>query len=145
MTTLTQEQIKEIASELECGFCCYYNQSDNELLFVPNPDDYSDIDPEAWQEEYDKIEENYDRYKLIEPPRSYESFKIMEEFIEALPEGHHLRARLTNALNKRKPFREFKFVIDNSGDYRQKWFHFKSHKLQEYVVSKLAYDGEEEE
>ena len=40
-------------------------------------------------------------------------------------------------LSKKKPFREFKFVIDNSGAYRQEWFDFKNRKLEEFVRNRL--------
>jgi hypothetical protein len=61
----------------------------------------------------------------------------MEQFTETLPDSNSLKNRLINALNKRKPFREFKFVIDNSGDYREQWFDFKKQKLEEWVREKI--------
>jgi len=44
---------------------------------------------------------------------------------------------LINALNRKKPFREFKFEIDNSNMYRQQWFDFKNAQLKEWVVKKF--------
>jgi len=49
---------------------------------------------------------------------SHESFKIMADFAENI-DNARLQDRLINALNKSKPFRNFNWEIDNSGDYRQ--------------------------
>ncbi len=61
----------------------------------------------------------------------------MEDFAENLNENKQLQGRLLYALNKRKPFREFKFIIDNSGDFRQQWFDFKNNWQQEFVEQEL--------
>lgn len=41
-------------------------------------------------------------------------------------------------LNRSKPFSNFKWIIDNSGDYRQKWFDFKNQKYIEWVEEKIS-------
>jgi len=48
-----------------------------------------------------------------------------------------LNARLTIALSERKPFRNFKFLIDNS-TYRNKWFDFKEKELEKMVREQLG-------
>jgi hypothetical protein len=72
----------------------------------------------------------------------------MENFAYQLEGNDELRSELFKALNKRKPFREFKWVIDNSGDYRQKWFDFKNAELKQWVVDNfkaVTNDNTEEE
>jgi hypothetical protein len=98
------------------------------------------METEAWEEEYDKINSDQTEFKEIEKPYSRDSFNIMAEFAETLPDHLRLKSRLIDALNKRKPFREFKYVIDNSGEYRQKWFDFKDEKLREWVKERIE-DG----
>ena len=49
----------------------------------------------------------------------------MNEFAEQVAD-QNLQSKLLNALSKNKPFKEFKFLIDNDPDYRQQWFDFKS-------------------
>lgn len=49
-----------------------------------------------------------------------------------------LQEKLINALNRSKPFSNFKWIIDNSGDYRQKWFDFKNQKYIEWVEEKIS-------
>ena len=36
-------------------------------------------------------------------------------------------------MNNRKPFANFKNIIDNSGEFRQQWFDFKQKQLEKYV------------
>ena len=68
-----------------------------------------------------------------------ESLRIMEGFIYSLPDqAHELKTRLTQALNNAKPFRNFKYIIDNSGQYREQWFAFKSQQLIELVKIRLG-------
>ena len=63
----------------------------------------------------------------------------MEDFTDELPDNTRIKVTLIEALNKRKPFREFKYEIDNSGDYRQLWFDFKNQKMIEYVKDRIDY------
>ena len=72
---------------------------------------------------------------VIEPLESHESFKIMEGFVEQVPDLS-LRNKLINALNRRKPFANFKYLIDDSA-YRQDWFDFRQAWLEEYVYGLL--------
>ncbi len=66
----------------------------------------------------------------------------MAAFVEQLDDNPALQSQLIAALNKRKPFREFKWVIDNSGIYREKWFEFKHEKIKAWVVEKFeAFSG----
>lgn len=145
MTTLTQEQIKEVAEQLDCGFCCYYDKSSNNLLFVPDTDNHPDMELLAWKDDLKKIKMNRDKYLVIEPPNSSDSFNIMVNFVETLSDGNNLKSILTHALEKKKPFREFNFAVNNSSDYRQNWFDFKSGKLQEWVIYNIVYNADEEE
>jgi hypothetical protein len=57
----------------------------------------------------------------------------MENFLEVV-DDQNLRGRLFSALNKRKPFNNFKQIIDYSGDYREKWFKFKRDSLV-YIIT----------
>ena len=137
MTTLTQEQIKEIVQELDCGNKCFVHKETNELIFIPDTDRNPTMDTEFFEEELEKIDNNFDDYNVIETLESSESFEIMADFTEQLEDNNNLKTKLANALSKKKPFREFKFVMDNSGAYRQEWFDFKNSKLEEFVKNRL--------
>ncbi|MCX6238718.1 MAG: UPF0158 family protein [Bacteroidia bacterium] len=137
MTPLTQEQIKEIAEQLDCGFRCFWNKHDGELLFIPDTMKHPDMDTEAWSDEMEKLDDNFFDYKEIDQLESSDSFEIMADFVETLSDSNNLKNKLIDALNRGRPFRGFKFVIDNSGEYRQKWFDFKNMKMQKWVIDRF--------
>ena len=125
MESLTKEQIKDIAEQMDCGFRCFCHKQNGELVFVPDTLRYPDIDIDACTVEMEKLDNNFGDYREIAQLESRDSFEIMKDFVETLSDFNRLKDRLIDALNKKKPFRSFKFVIDNSGDFRQKWFDFK--------------------
>jgi hypothetical protein len=137
MQTLTEEQIREIADQLDCGFRSFIHRVSNELLFVPDFTNYPYIEPEFFEEELKKLEDNHADYIEIEKPSSHDSFEWMANFTDEIIDNKNLKNQLTRALNKKKPFKEFKFVIDNAGIYRQQWFVFKNEKLKQWVIDKL--------
>ena len=136
MPTLTDEQIKEIAEELDCGFRSFYHPKTGELLFVPDTLRYPDIDIDAWEEDLEKLENNFTDYKEIKAMKSDDSFQIMADFAQQFDPDESIQRQLISALKTAKPFREFKFVIDNS-DYRQQWFDFKNSSLKEWVMAQI--------
>ena len=129
--------IRDIASHLDCGNDCYFNPKTTELIFIPHNfrDHYTEQDG-YWYKELEKINEDSESYIKFEIPTSFESFKIMERFLGEVDDTI-LNARLTIALSERKPFRNFKFLIDNS-TYRNKWFDFKEKELEKMVREQLG-------
>ncbi len=69
------------------------------------------------------IETEAERYIFIESIGSNESFRVMEQFVEQLPE-EKARNDLFDALNRRKPFRQFKDTLLDYPNIREKWFLF---------------------
>lgn len=139
MTALTKEQIKEIADMIDSGFICNWNIKSNKLIFLPSEEmmmGYGDTEP--WDEDINEVDNNFDDFRQIEKPNSTESFKIMEGFIDTLPDNTQLKVDLIHALEKRKPFSRFKHEIDYSGDYRQKWFDFKNQWMIEWVEDRVS-------
>ena len=61
----------------------------------------------------------------------------MEEFIDTV-DDEQLKQKLIYALNRNKPFRNFKYEIDYSDEYRQRWFDFKNRKYFEWVEEKAG-------
>ena len=89
-------------------------------------------DDPIWDENQDYVDRNKEFFIEFEPMESHESFKIMEDFADSV-EDEKLQDMLFYALNGPKPFRNFKYHIDNSGEYRQKWFEFKAHRIMENI------------
>jgi hypothetical protein len=131
---LTPEQIREIAELLDCGYRCYLRKRTGELLSLPGMENNAFEGEEFFSEELEKLENEFNEYIEIERPSSHESFNIMVDFTNQLPDNNALKSRLIEALDRRKPFRDFKYQIDNSGIYRDEWFAFKNAKLQQLVL-----------
>ena len=62
MVSLTDDQIKEIAEQLDCGFRCFWKRKTNELLFIPDTGRYPESDNEMFAEDIEKLENNFDDY-----------------------------------------------------------------------------------
>ena len=84
----------------------------------------------------------WEKYITIEPLETNESFRIMEKYAEQL-DNSRLKTQLINALNNRKPFANFKRIIDNS-EFRQDWFNFKDMQLQNHVKSMIEIEMQDE-
>lgn len=136
--------VKQVAESIDCGLICYINPKTLEIEDIPK-----DLIHDIFEEEDEEDEENEDeelRFGLqfnkwencitIEPPESHESFEIMERFVDQIPKGP-LKNRAIYALQNRKPFANFKTLIESS-QLRAAWFDFKKRKLQEYVWGYLC-------
>lgn len=76
-------------------------------------------------------------YAWIDRIESYESYRHMEDFTYALPEGR-VRMKLEQALIRSKPFRHFKETLDSFPDQRKAWFDFKDKAMREVIVRWLV-------
>ena len=107
--------IKEIAENLDCGFNCYYNSNTSEIVTIPNFSDIADEEEfkEIIQEALEKINKQKAGFVKFEVLESFESFKIMERFVEQISD-QQFKSELENILQKKKPFQNFKYLLDNS-------------------------------
>lgn len=80
------------------------------------------------------------RHILIEPMPAYQSFEIMENFVEEKVSGS-LKRRLLDALQRKHPFRNFKNVIEDYEDVRQLWHDYKEALLVEKAKNWLVEQG----
>ena len=132
-----QNIVKNIAQELDCGFDCYYNSSTDEIIAIPNFSQFSDEEDfkEAFRESLEKIEKHQSDYIKFKVLESFESFKIMERFVEQLTD-QNLKSELESVLVNKQPFQNFKHKVDHS-DFRQNWFDFKQRELEKIVENQL--------
>lgn len=135
---LTEEQIKSIAEDLDCGMAVYVNKETQEIKSIIDTDDYLYTEDELLDDDKKEIEENYDKYIEFNKMDSREAYQVMEEFVNTV-DDEELRKKLELGLSLSKPFRNFKDIIDCEGEYREKWFAFKSSKYIEYVKEQLAF------
>jgi hypothetical protein len=73
--------------------------------------------------------EDNPRYRLIDPMPSHESFQIMEDFVDSLGDTKEA-GRLQDALNRRKPFRQFKDTLHEHTDLSDAWYAFEQQELK---------------
>jgi hypothetical protein len=132
-----QNIIKKIAQELDCGFDCYYNSKTNEIVTIPNFSHIADEDDfkEAFRADLEKVKKHQADFMKIKVLQSFENFKIMELFVEQLPDKK-IQSELENVLANKKPFQNFKHKIDLS-DFRQNWFDFKQSELEKIVKNQM--------
>lgn len=134
---ISKSIIKEIAQELDCGNTCYYNTKTAEIIAIPNFSDMWDEDDfkEAFESEFEKVEKQKKDIIKLEGLESFESFKIMEQFVDQLPDVE-LRGELEYVLENKKPFQKFKYIVEGS-DFRKDWFEFKQSALEKRVEQQL--------
>jgi serine kinase of HPr protein (carbohydrate metabolism regulator) len=137
MDNLKQNIIREIAQELDCGNECYYNLKTNEIIAIPDFSQVSDEEEfkEIFRTDLEKVKRKKTGFIKIEIPESFQSFKIMERFVEQLND-QNFRSELQDVLRNKKPFRIFKNKIDQS-EFRQFWFDFKQRELEKTVENQL--------
>jgi hypothetical protein len=135
-----KDVIIKIANELLDGSVCFLNPAS--LEFEEIPKSVLD-DPEEYEaatggtiEDWDLKYESWERYIKILPMNSDDSFRMMSQFPDTVAD-QGLKSKLENALHNRKPFANFKHLIDNS-EYRQMWFDFRLKKWVEYVWGNIS-------
>lgn len=72
--------------------------------------------------------EDNPRYRLIDPLASHESFQIMEDFVDSLGDTKEA-VRLQEALNRHKPFRQFKDTLHERTGLSDAWYAFEQKEL----------------
>jgi hypothetical protein len=136
-----EKVVPQIAEAIDAGLIFYLNPETMETEEIPQ---MFENDPEELRaltgmgpEDEDFQYENWEEFYKFEPLESYESFQIMESFTDSLKEDA-LKEILSNALSHRRPFANFRDIINNSGK-RQSWFDFKKDWLEKHV-RKLIWD-----
>ncbi len=137
MDDLKQNIIKNIAQELDCGFDSYFNVKTNEIIAIPGISYVSDQDDfkKAFEEDFKRIENNKTDFIKFDALENFESFKIMELFVQQLAD-QNLKAELGKVLENKRPFQNFKSKVDQS-NFRQNWFDFKQKEIEKKVETEL--------
>ncbi|QXP61977.1 hypothetical protein H0I26_17585 [Olleya sp. HaHaR_3_96] len=137
MYNTEQNSVKRIAEELDSGFDCYYNSKSDDIIAIPSVSLFSNEEDlkEAFQTQLETIEKHHTDFIKFEVLQSFQSFKIMEQFVQLITD-QLLKAELEQILTNKKPFQNFKYKIDHS-EFRQDWFDFKRNALEKIVVNQL--------
>ena len=132
MINLTDRQIYDITQDLDCGMNCFVHKVTGEVKSFPE----EMIDEEEWEDEMDEIDKDAGNYIQIEKMDSNHSYRVMERFIDTV-EDKQLADRLLNAINRSKPFHNFRYELDYSEEFLKKWYAFKSQAMIEWVREQL--------
>lgn len=132
--------VHEIAQSIDCGLVCYLNPDTLEMEDVPKElamdhDEFEDAVGEAWDETFKHG--LWERCITVEPRESHESFKIMERFAGQI-NNQQFAHRLVETLNRKRPFAQFKALVEDSS-YRQQWFDFKQSVLERWVWDEISW------
>jgi len=112
----------EFALQMYSDNVSYYLKLDSlEIAFSVDP--CFDNDPDI-QMKNKEIEKNPDNYLKIEPFKSFDAFSLMEKFADSV-EDKRLQSKLYKAFGARKPFENFKTILNYHLEYREKWYKFK--------------------
>jgi len=131
---LKDKQVIEIAELLDSGMVCFFHRPTGAIDYYPDPNQPY-FDPNPWQDIIDKIENDWDNYEKFQKMESFESYRVMEDFAYSLSD-EHFRNKILSTISRRKPFQNFKNLIDWS-NYRQDWFDFKSKSYIDHVKRQI--------
>lgn len=136
MINLIEEKIIEIADNLDCGFKCFVNIKNGEIISYPDEFRNIGIELENWEKEINELENNYDDYLEINFMEYRDSFILMEDFIEQL-DDYKIRQKFNYALSRPKPFKNFNYEIDYNPEIRELWFDFKRIQMISWVKNQI--------
>ena len=110
---------------------CYIDLLKGEVVLPDVDEDISDEDAE-----------NEDRYFHVEPIESHEGYEIMQDFAASV-ESDEIRNQMFDALERKKPFFNFKSTLADYPDIQKKFFEYKDNRLKEILRDRLAECGYE--
>jgi hypothetical protein len=118
----------------------FLNLETGEIEIVFDESVSGEIDEEFAQD----MEGHPEKYRRIEPIFSGQAFDVMVDFVESLAESK-AKQRLEEALNRRRPFRNFKDVLHYYPEIREDWFRFQEQAYKAFALAWLHREGIEAE
>jgi hypothetical protein len=109
------------------------------IEIYPTEDYFGEVEEEDLVKE---ALEHPEKFLAIEQRPSSEAFEVMAAFARTLKD-RQLKSRLVNALERKRPFANFKFIIDNSS-VRQEWFKFKDEAYAEFAKEWIEENADDE-
>ncbi len=137
----TEKQIQEIAELLDCGMQIFYQIKNGEIKEIPDFIEEIGDSENLWNDDLQHIEENRNEYYEFEQMSSFDSYKTMADFTERV-EDIALKNKLIKALNRPKPFRNFKQQLDTSDTFIEKWYQFKHNSYVQWIRNQIERNEE---
>lgn len=135
--TITPAMIEEVAGELDVGYRMFIHRSTGSIQSIIDLEKFMDVDEEIRESTQRFLDRESADYVEVERWSTREEFEMMAGFAEQVADAPAMQEQLITALNRSKPFRNFKFIIDNAGPYREQWFAFKNARQQDLVKKQL--------
>ena len=132
---ISKEILQDMADQLDFGLRCFFNINTDEVVAFPD-DSQLQMESEIWETEKEKLYDDFDNFKEVKNISSSEGFELMAEFTNTINDNN-LKRNLIQALEGHKPFVNFKHQIEQSDNYRKKWFAFKNDRLIESILREL--------
>jgi len=135
--SLSHEQIKKMARELQNGLTVYLNQDTGEYQALSDPEQWS-LQGDFRTDAHRRITDHWDRYVIITSMESWEIFEVMEEFIFQVDEKFHFN--LLEAMYRQNPLENFQYMVESS-EYRDEWLEFSHMRHVKYIEDNLKSAG----
>lgn len=132
-----EQLITEIEQELDCGLKVYLHIKELTLITFPDDSEFFFVDDEFWETQREKLKGDPVHYIEIEKWNSSYSFRLMSSFTENMDDHPVLKAQLSEALTKPKPFKNFKSILEDYDQNLEEWYSFKSLQQKEFVKDQL--------
>ncbi len=138
MLTLSEKEVENIAALLLKGMICFYQLDNKKIYHLPDNEDYFNYDLTPEEEDIlDEIEENPDNFAEFTKMETSQDHQMMENFAERSVKERNFQDELFNALSKPKAATGFKFLIDSSGKYKDKWNEYRIQQYKDWVKEQV--------
>ncbi|PRY86600.1 UPF0158 family protein [Mongoliibacter ruber] len=138
MLTLSEKEVEKIAALLLKGMICFYQIDTKKIHHMPDDEDYFNYDLTSDEEDVlDEIDDNPDNFAEFTKMEPHQEHQIMEIFTDRQVKERGFQDELFNALSKPKAATGFKFLIDSSGKYNEKWKEYRLSKYKDWVKEQI--------
>lgn len=138
---LSDQEIQEITFQLQIGMIVSIHKITKEKLIYPDPISYPQGEFEEFDRMIETVENSPEDYYTFRAMPSREAYQVMENFAETV-EDPIAKGRFYERLSLRKPFANFKALVENS-PYREDWFTFRDAAYQDFVRKQWGHLQEE--
>lgn len=139
VVAITPVKLKEIAGNLDMGMHCFYHLLTGVLETYPDElRMMGDTNDPIWKDVKKKLKKNAKEYLAFKAMDSHESMKVIRVFIANIDDDN-IRLRFEDAINFKKPFQNFKQLLNNYMDLREQWFVYKDAQYIAHVQEQLDY------
>lgn len=138
MLTLSEKEVEKIAVQLLKGMICFFQLDNKKIHHLPDDEDYFNYDLTPEEEDIlDEIDDNPDNFAEFTKMEPNQEHHVMENFADRVVKERNFQDELFNALSKPKAATGFKFLIDSSGKYAEKWQEYRIQKYKDWVKEQV--------